>query len=143
MSLPSLLGWDILKHFRLELGLGHSPYRASLNENSPASPAITGSDFRCNSLLSTKVVESAREEAGVVGTEPRRATRQEAEAVDAVYQQVTALLNELQAARQQVDHPELLSVLDGLVNRQLGLEGELRAAIQRYCGHGYGGAEPY
>lgn len=78
-----------------------------------------------------------------MGAEPRRATRQEAEAVDAVYRQVTALLNELQAARQQVDHPELLSVLDGLVNRQLGLEGELRAAIQRYCGHGYGGAEPY
>ena len=56
---------------------------------------------------------------------------------------MTALLNELQAARQQVDHTELLSVLDGLVDRQLALEGELRAAIQRYCGHGYGGAEPY
>ena len=78
-----------------------------------------------------------------MGAEPRRATRQEAEAVDAVYRQVTALLNELQAARQQVDHTELLAVLDGLVNRQLALEGELRAAIQQYCGHGYGGAEPY
>ncbi len=78
-----------------------------------------------------------------MASEPRRATKQEAEAVDAVYQQVTALLNELHAARQQVEHTELLSVLDGLVNRQFALEGELRAAIQRYCGHGYGGAEPY
>ena len=74
-----------------------------------------------------------------MGSEPRRATKQEAEAVDAVYQQVTALLNELQAARQQVDHTELLSVLDGLVNRQLALEGRaarghpavLRARLRR------------
>ncbi|MAG37364.1 MAG: hypothetical protein CL878_14110 [Dehalococcoidia bacterium] len=75
--------------------------------------------------------------------ESRRATEQEAEAVDEVYQRVTTLLNELHKARERVEHTELLKVLDSLVDRHLTLEGELRLAIQTYCGHGYGADEPY
>ena len=72
-----------------------------------------------------------------------RATAAEAAAVDAVYRRMSALLEELHISREQVGHPDLLAVLDDLVDRQIELEGTLRVAIQTYCGPGHGAEEPY
>lgn len=58
----------------------------------------------------------------------------EAAAVHAVYEKLSDLLSTLREAQIKIHHEQLHEVIDGLIDRQLAVEEELRTAIVDYTG---------
>jgi nitrate/nitrite-specific signal transduction histidine kinase len=66
--------------------------------------------------------------------EPRQATEDEGEALQAVYRQLAELLTTLRAARSRIRHPALLAVINEEIDRQLEADTALRKAMVDFTG---------